>query len=130
MRTIIVEDDPIVATQLRASIEELGYPVVGTAASFSAGVDMVMRERGVGLAVIDLDLGSDAPDHFGPLLVNLAASRAIQVVVTTAQGRIPDHLKGAALLIKPYSDEQLASVLASIAPREARGLAPISRLPA
>jgi CheY-like chemotaxis protein len=120
MRAVIIEDDADAATQLRHSIEDLGYPVVGVASSFAAGVDMLMTARDVGLAVIDLDLGPDARDRFGALLVNLAASRAIQVAVMAGAGTIPDHLKGAALLVKPYSDEQLASVLASIAPRAPR----------
>jgi hypothetical protein len=44
----------------------------------------------------------------------LAASRAIPVVVTTNGTPIPDQLKGVALLAKPYSADQVASVLASI----------------
>jgi CheY-like chemotaxis protein len=121
MRAVIIEDDADAATQLRHSIEDLGYPVVGVASSFAAGVDMLMTARDVGLAVIDLDLGhDDARDRIGALLVNLAASRAMRVAVTIGAGAIPDHLKGAALLVKPYSDEQLASVLASIAPRAPR----------
>jgi CheY-like chemotaxis protein len=118
MRTIIVEDHSDAAAQLRLSLEELGHPVVGMASSFPAAVDLLMAVRDVELAFIDLCLGDDAHDPFGAVLVNLAASRAIQVVVTTALSPIPDRLKGAALLMKPYSDEQLAAVLASIAPRE------------
>jgi CheY-like chemotaxis protein len=124
MRTIIVEDHPEVATHLRLSVEELGHPVVGVAASFDEAVDMLTAVPDVELAFIDLCLGNDADDPFGVLLVNLAASRAIQVVVTTALSPIPDRLMGAALLVKPYSDEQLASVLASIAPREPDGNPP------
>jgi CheY-like chemotaxis protein len=120
MRTIIVEDHPEVAAQLRLSVEELGHPVVGVASSFAAAVEMLLTVHDVKLAFIDLCLGNDDDDPFGARLVDLAASRAIQVVVTTARSPIPDRLKGAALLVKPYSDEQLASVLASIAPREQR----------
>lgn len=130
MRTIIVEDHPVVAAHLRLSVEELGHDVVGVASSFAEAVDMLMTVRGVELAFIDLCLGNDADDPFGALLVNLAASRAIQVVVTTALSPIPDRLKGAALLMKPYSDEQLASVLASLAPPEPRRGDPASRLQA
>jgi CheY-like chemotaxis protein len=130
MRTIIVEDHLAVAAQLRLSVEELGHPVVGMAASFPEAVDMLMTERDVELAFIDLCLGNDADDPFGALLVNLAESRAIQVVVTTALSPIPDRLKGAALLVKPFSDEQLASVLASIAPRDQRRDDMLSRLQA
>jgi|SRR5581483_1695771 len=118
MRTIIIEDHDGVATQLRLSVEELGHSVVGVASSFTSAVDMLMTTPGVELAFIDLCLGDDIEDPFGALLVNLAASRAIQVVVTTGLAPIPDHLKGAALLLKPYSDEQLAGVIASLAPRD------------
>jgi len=117
MRAVIIEDNAHAATQLRHSIEDLGHPVVGMASCFADGVDMLMTARDVDLAVIDLDLGPDARERFGALLVNLAASRAIRVAVTTGTGDIPDHLGGAALLVKPYSDEQLASVLISIARR-------------
>jgi CheY-like chemotaxis protein len=120
MRTIIVEDHLEVAAQLRLSVEELGHPVVGQASSFAAAVDLLTAVPGIELAFIDLCLGADADASFGAVLVDLAASREIQVVVTTALSSIPDRLKGAALLVKPFSGEQLASVLASLAPRETR----------
>jgi CheY-like chemotaxis protein len=115
MRTIIVEDHPEVAAQLRISVEELGHPVVGQASSFVAAIDMLTTVPGIELAFIDLCLGDSADASFGAVLVDLAAGREIQVVVTTALSSIPDRLKGAALLVKPFSSEQLASVLASLA---------------
>jgi len=115
MRTVIVEDHEIVAAQLKQSIEELGHPVVGVASSFAAAVDMLMREPPAELAFIDLVLGDDAGDTSGVLLVDLATRRSMQVVVTTALTPIPDHLQGVALLTKPFSSEQIGSVVASIA---------------
>jgi CheY-like chemotaxis protein len=115
MRTIIVEDQEVVATHLKRSIEELGHPVVGVASSFSAAVDMLMREPAAELAFIDLVLNDDVGNPCGALLVDLATRRSIQVVVTTALTPIPDRLPGVALLTKPFSAEQVGSIMASIA---------------
>ena len=114
MRTVIVEDHALVAAHLKQSIEELGHRVVGMAASFSAAVDMLMREPAADLAFIDLVLSDDVGDTSGALLVDLATRRSIQVVVTTALSPIPDRLQGVALLTKPFSIEQIGSVMASI----------------
>jgi CheY-like chemotaxis protein len=115
MRAVIIEDHEVVATQLKQSIEELGHCVVGMASSFPAAVDMLMREPAAELAFIDLVLGDDADDASGVLLVDLATRRSMQVVVTTALTPIPDRLQGVALLTKPFSVEQISSVVASIA---------------
>lgn len=114
MRTVIVEDHELVAAHLKQSIEELGHCVVGMASSFTTAVDMLMREPAAEVAFIDLVLNDDVGDPSGALLVDLATRRSIQVVVTTALAPIPDHLQGVALLIKPYSVEQVASVISSI----------------
>ena len=115
MRAVIIEDHEVVAAQLKQSIEELGHAVVGMASSFPAAVDMLMREPAAELAFIDLMLGDDADDASGVLLVDLATRRSMQVVVTTALTPIPDRLQGVALLSKPFSIEQIGSVVASIA---------------
>ena len=115
MRTVIVEDHEVVAAHLKQSIEDLGHPVVGMASSFSAAVDMLMCEPAAELAFIDLMLNDDTRDASGVLLVDLATRRSMQVVVTTALMPIPDALQGVALLTKPYSVEQVGSVMASIA---------------
>jgi CheY-like chemotaxis protein len=121
MRTVIVEDQEVVAAHLKRTIEELGHPVVGMAASFADAVAMLMRDPAAELAFIDLVLNDDVGDPSGALLVDLAARRAIPAVVTTGLSPIPDSLNGVALLTKPFSVEQLATVLASI-PRRRPGL--------
>jgi hypothetical protein len=93
---------------------------------FTTAVDLLLTSRDVDLAFIDLALGDDAEPPrtrasaaeplatAGALLVDLAASREIPVVVTADRTPIPDQLKGVALLAKPFSADQVASVLASI----------------
>jgi CheY-like chemotaxis protein len=136
MRTIIVEDHAEVAAQLKLSLEELGHSIVGMASSFPEAVDLLLTTNQVELAFVDLCLGDDADDPFGAFVVDLAASRSIPVVVTTALAPIPDQLKGAALLVKPFSSEQVAAVVASLAkypataPRESRRGDMLSRLQA
>ncbi len=119
MRTVIVEDQELVAAHLKRSVEELGHPVVAIASSFNSAVDILMRDPAVEVAFIDLVLNDDVGDPSGTLLVDLATRRSIQVVVTTALTPIPDHLQGAALLTKPFSSEQLSAVMASLAPKRA-----------
>ena len=114
MRTVIVEDQELVASHLKRTIEELGHPVVGMASSFNAAVDMLMRDPAAEVAFIDLVLNDDVGDPSGTLLVDLATRRAIPAVVTTGLSPIPDQLNGVALLTKPYSVEQVATIMASI----------------
>ncbi|MBV8166390.1 MAG: hypothetical protein JO021_06325 [Alphaproteobacteria bacterium] len=123
MRTLIIEDQASTAARLRDSVEAAGHPVVGMTGSFSTAVDLLLTLRDVDLAFIDLAMGDDAepparagaaPTTVGALLVNLAASREIPVVVTADRTPIPDRLEGVALLAKPFSPDQVASVLASI----------------
>lgn len=114
MRMIIIEDQASVASHLRDSVEALGHPVVGVTGSFSTAVDLLMSRGDVDLAFIDLAMGDGAALPAGALLIDLAASREIPVVVTAAETPIPDQLKGVALLSKPFSADQVASVLASI----------------
>ncbi|MEJ0070251.1 MAG: hypothetical protein WDO24_17800 [Pseudomonadota bacterium] len=102
------------AAHLRLALEELGHSVIGMAASFPTAVDLLLTARHIELAFVDLCLGDDADDPFGALVVDLATSRSIPVVVTTALAPIPDRLKGAGLLVKPFSVEQVAAVLASV----------------
>jgi CheY-like chemotaxis protein len=124
MRTIIIEDQASTAVRLRDSVEALGHPVVGMTDKFATAVDLLLTARDVDLAFIDLALGAGAEPArpgasvpvatAGALLVDLAASRAIPVIVTADRTPIPDQLKGVALLAKPFSPDQVASILASI----------------
>lgn len=45
VRILIVEDESIVALDLRSTLEELGYQVVGTADTGEAAVELAMREH-------------------------------------------------------------------------------------
>lgn len=114
MRTIIIEDEAAAATRLRESIEALGHPVVGMTGSFSTAVDLLLSRQDVDLAFIDLAMADGAALPAGALLIDLAASREIPVVVTADATPIPAQLKGVALLAKPFSSDQVASVLASL----------------
>lgn len=114
MRTVIVEPRELARRGLRRTLEASGCSVIGMATSFPGAVRILTTLPGVDIAFIDLDA-----ELGGRALIELATSRAIPVVVTAGAARIPDHLKGFALLAGPISDEQIASVLAAVPGRDA-----------
>lgn len=117
MRTLIVEPWEFSRRGLRQTLEAHGCAVIGTARSFTAAIEMLTTARDVELAFIDLGLEACGEGPAGSALVDLAESRSIPVVVTTGMSVIPDRLKGVALLARPISGEQIATVLASLPPR-------------
>ncbi len=118
MRTVIIEDQEAFALDLKRWLEQSGCIVLQTATSFASAVEMLMTEREVDVAFIALGLDDDVQIPSGAMLVDLASSRAIPaVVVTNSMTPIPDQLKGVGLLTKPFSGEQVATVLASITKR-------------
>jgi CheY-like chemotaxis protein len=118
MRTVIIEHQETFALDLKRWLEQSGCLVLHTANSFVSAVEILMTERGIDVAFIALGLDDDAQIPSGAMLVDLASSRAIPVVVVSnSLTPIPDQLKGVGLLTKPFSGEQVATVLASIPKR-------------
>ncbi|MCI5065487.1 response regulator [bacterium] len=121
-KVLIVEDEAIVAEDLRESLVEVGYQIVGTTDRGEEAI-VLAQEHCPDLILMDVKLAGvmDGIDSVRHILSN----RSVSVVFLTAysdsdtKSRI-DGIAPCALLLKPYTEEQLhATVRSALAhPRE------------
>ncbi|MTH61872.1 response regulator [Paracoccus litorisediminis] len=109
---MIIEDESIIAMDLKSIVQAMGHEVTGIARTHKAAVDLAHRKRpDVILSDIQLADGSSGLDAVSQLLNDLGD---IPVVFITA---FPERLltgerpEPTYLLQKPYSEEQVASAL-------------------
>lgn len=115
LRALVVEDEPLLAASLAESLGRIGL-AVGGVASDRGEATRLLDTGGFDIAFIDLFLGHE---YHGLDLARLASARAIAVVLVTGHlsHAISDALAGlrsAALLTKPYSIDQLRSVIDAV----------------
>ncbi len=102
-RILIIEDEALVAMELKFALLDLGYQVVGLAADAPTALNLV-RESEVDLALVDIHL-SDGPTGI-ELGRELGQERGITVLFMTANpGMVRDGVAGAVgVLPKPTDD--------------------------
>lgn len=111
-RILIVEDEPIVAMCLEDMLQGLGCLIVGPAARLSEGLALATDEQ-VDAAILDVNLGKDRSYPIADLL----RARSIPFVFATGYGRTDYAMApDAGLLEKPYTVDQVRSVLAALMP--------------
>jgi len=102
-RILIIEDEALVAMELRFVLEDLGYEVVGIAAEARSARDLV-RETDVDLALVDIHL-SDGPTGVG-LGRDLADEGVTVVFMTANPGMVRQGVKGALGVLSKPTDER------------------------
>jgi len=107
-RVLVVEDEALVAMMLEDMLESLGCEVVGVAARLDAARKQAQTAR-IDLATLDVNLGGQMSYPVAVIL----RSRGIPFVFATGYNSIalPAELSDAVVLVKPYSQHQLASAL-------------------
>lgn len=102
-RILIIEDEALVAMELRFVLEDLGYDVVATAADARTARNLVM-ETEVDLALVDIHL-SDGPTGV-ELGRDLAQEKGVTVLYMTANpGMVRNGVAGAiGVLCKPTDE--------------------------
>ena len=107
-RILIVEDEMMVAMDMEAVIEDLGFKAVGIAADSTEALALADRQPDVALVDLHLRDGLTGPD-VGRELVK----RGIQVVFVTANPRIvASGIPGALGVVeKPCDDGTIASII-------------------
>jgi PAS domain S-box-containing protein len=110
-RVLLVEDEPLVALEAAAALEELGCEVVGPAATLEEALRLAASEAPrLDVAVLDVNLGGRASFPVADLL----AGHGVPVVHVTGYGSLPGGREagaGALLLNKPLRDGQLTLAL-------------------
>ncbi|MGQ3676413.1 response regulator [Xanthobacter sp. TB0139] len=111
-RVLIIEDEWLIALDLKTLVGELGHEVVGVAPTRSRAVEMA-REGGFGLVLADIQLadGSSGIDAVGDIL----SSFNVPVIFITA---FPDRLltgerpEPTYLIAKPFLSETVKATIA------------------
>ncbi|MBX3478625.1 MAG: response regulator [Brevundimonas sp.] len=103
-RILIIEDEALVAMELRFVLEDLGYEVVAAAADARTARDVV-RETEVDLALVDIHL-SDGPTGV-ELGRDLAQEEGVTVLYMTANpGMLGQGVAGTIGVLSKPTDEQ------------------------
>jgi DNA-binding response OmpR family regulator len=115
LRALVVEDEHLLAVSLADSLRRIGLEVGGVANSQTEAVAL-LEQRSFDIAFIDLFLGRE---YHGLDLAKLASAQSVAVVLVTGHlsHAISDTLAtlhSAALLTKPFSIDQLRSVVAAV----------------
>ena len=112
-RILIVEDEALVAMELRFVLEDLGHEVVGTAADSQTALTLA-KETDVDLALVDIHL-SDGPTGVS-IGRELATDHKVAVLFMTANpGMVRDGVAGTIGVLSKPTDEQFVQNAVSYA---------------
>lgn len=118
-RILIIEDEAIVAMELRFVLEDLGYEVVDTVADARSARNIVL-ETSVDLALVDIHL-SDGPTGV-ELGRDLAAEQNVTVLYMTANpGMVRDGVAGTIGVLTKPTDERAVQTAVDYALRRRQG---------
>lgn len=118
-RILIIEDEALVAMELRFVLEDLGYEVAGTAADARTARNLV-RETEVDLALVDIHL-SDGPTGVD-LGRDLANDAGVTVLYMTANpGMVRDGVAGTIGVLSKPTDERAVQSAVDYALRRREG---------
>jgi DNA-directed RNA polymerase specialized sigma24 family protein/ActR/RegA family two-component response regulator len=113
---LIIEDEPLIALDIRVLVEELGHKVVGVARTHRQAVSIVeqqSRKPGMVLADIQLADGSSGLDAVNEIL----ESMQVPIIFVTAfperflTGRVPEP---AFLVSKPFNADSLKAIISQV----------------
>ncbi|WP_339933274.1 response regulator [uncultured Brevundimonas sp.] len=117
-RILIIEDEALVAMELRFVLEDLGHEVVGTAADAESARELAQAVD-IDLALVDIHL-SDGPTGMA-LGRELAQAMGITVLFVTANpGMVREGVAGAiGVLSKPVDERAVQSAVSYALSRRA-----------
>jgi CheY-like chemotaxis protein len=107
---LVVEDEPYIALELQAAIEEAGGKVVGPVGSVSAALALLRDGAEVAAAVLDIQLS----DREVTPVAKVLSARGVPVVFQSAKALPPDllrHYPDAVFYKKPVAAESLLQTL-------------------
>ena len=108
MRVLIVEDEPVIALNIRDILIELGYHPVGPAGSIAAATRLA-QPMAIDAAILDISL----PDGDSFALAAALMKRGVAVLFATGLDYDPrsHDTAGAAMISKPFDIASLAEAL-------------------
>lgn len=118
-RILVIEDEALVAMELRFVLEDLGHEVVGTVSDARAARQMV-QDTEVDLALVDIHL-SDGPTGID-LGRELGQELGVTVLFMTANpGMVRDGVAGAIGVLSKPTDERAVQTAVDYALRRREG---------
>lgn len=121
---LIVEDEPLVAIELQAILEEAGHTVVGPAMNLARGLDLVRNGR-FDMALLDISLGREKSFPIASELLRLGVPFAF-VTGYTDSNSVPEELRAAPRVKKPYGMDEIRKALDVLGTGSSDGLRAIA----
>jgi DNA-binding NarL/FixJ family response regulator len=104
-RILIVEDEILIALDLAAALRDLGFDVIGPAATLAAGIELLDSDAPDG-ALLDINLGRGETSY--PLARTCMARRVWFAFVTALDpANIPQDMRELPRMAKPWTRNDL-----------------------
>jgi PAS domain S-box-containing protein len=107
-RILIIEDEPLVAMDVEASLKRVGCEIAGSAGTIGSAKELISKTT-CDAALLDANLGGRAVDEVAAAL----ARRNIPFAFVTGYARdaLPSGFRDTLVLGKPFSNEQLLAIV-------------------
>lgn len=111
-RVMVIEDETIIAMDLKGIVQAMGHEVTGIARTHSAAIELA-NERRPDLILADIQLadGSSGVDAVNELLASMGDIPVIFITAFPERLLTGDRPEPAFLISKPYSEEQVRSAV-------------------
>ncbi len=108
---LVVEDEWLIAIDYKASIEELGYHVVGPARNIKTAMELI-NENTIDAALLDINLGKQ---QSFPIALRLKEMDVpVAFITSNTRADIPEEFRSFDLLPKPLARVALKNHLAKV----------------
>lgn len=109
LRVLVVEDEFLLADELRGDLEEMGAQVIGPVGHLDRALALVRAETAIDAAVLDLNI---AGSEVFPL-ADMLAERGVPMVFATgyASLTLPERFAGVPTCDKPVAQARLLDLL-------------------
>lgn len=111
-RILIVEDEPLIAFQLQADLEDDGFSIVGPVGTLAQGLAAATNEA-FDAALVDVSLGDALSTPIADQLIRRDMPFAFATGYTDMQ-LLPAHLRRVPRINKPYVADEVRRILTSL----------------
>ncbi|MHA7776896.1 response regulator [Roseibium sp. M-1] len=106
---LVVEDNPIIALDTQAMLEELGFSPVETLGNLTGGLE-TLAARLFSFVILDFRLGDETSLEFARQLLARGTNFAFASGYSDLE-TLRDQFQGRAVLSKPYTKEQIGALI-------------------
>ncbi|MES1202592.1 MAG: HWE histidine kinase domain-containing protein [Pseudomonadota bacterium] len=113
LKVLLVEDDALIAMEMEERLTEMGYAVLGPAATIEAA-EQIIAQTPPAIALLDANLRGRTTVELGVAL----AAKGVKIAFCTGYEEVkglPPHLANTPILTKPIGDDDLRATLEKLA---------------